>query len=97
MIDLQDIHSLTDFQRNTRKHLAQLKKTGKPSVLTVNGHAELVVQDAASYQKLLDALDQAQAVEGIRRGLADVAAGRVKPAKQVFDNLRRKYNIPRAP
>jgi hypothetical protein len=28
------------------------KQTGEPVVLTINGKAELVVQDAAAYQKL---------------------------------------------
>ena len=48
MIALQDIRSLTDFQRNTKSHLKRLKSTGRPEVLTVNGKAELIVQDAAA-------------------------------------------------
>jgi PHD/YefM family antitoxin component YafN of YafNO toxin-antitoxin module len=67
-------------------------KTGHPLVLTINGKAELVVQDAEAYQALLD---RVEAIEGIRRGLADVKAGRTKPARQVFTRLRRKRGIPR--
>ena len=52
MIDLRDIHSLSDFQRRTREHIGRLRETGRPAVLTVNGKAELVVQDAESYQDL---------------------------------------------
>ena len=37
-------------------------------------------------EKRLKALDSA-----IKRGLADVDAGRVKPAKDVFDRLQSKY------
>lgn len=93
MLDLaNDIRSLSDFKRNTVELLDQLRKTGHPLVLTVNGKAELVVQDAAAYQALLDRVDT---IEGIRRGLADVKAGRTKPAKQVFARLRRKHGIPR--
>ena len=44
---IEDIHSLTDFKRKTSEFLRQLKETGKPLVLTINGKAELVVQDAA--------------------------------------------------
>jgi len=33
--------------------MKQIKKSGHPLVLTVNGKAEAVVQDAASYQRLL--------------------------------------------
>jgi predicted transcriptional regulator len=61
-------------------------------VLTVNGKAELVVQGAAAYQALLD---RVEAVEGIQRGLADVKAGRTKPARQVLARLRRKHGVSR--
>ena len=54
MIDLRNIYSLSDFQRNTREHVRRLKRTRRPQVLTINGRAELVVQDAGSYQELLD-------------------------------------------
>src|SRR5919108_1657671 len=69
MIHLEDIHSLTDFQRNAKEHIQRLKETGRPEVLTVNGKAELIVQDAASYQKLLELLDRLEALEGIQTGL----------------------------
>jgi hypothetical protein len=56
MIALQDIRSLTDFQRNTKAHLRRLKSSGRPAVLTVNGRAELIVQDAAAFEDMLDAI-----------------------------------------
>jgi len=93
MLDLaNDIRSLSDFKRNTVELLDRLRKTGHPLVLTINGKAELVVQDAEAYQALLD---RVEAIEGIQRGLADVKAGRTKPARQAFDRLRRKHSIPR--
>ena len=94
MIQLGDIHSLTDFQRNARDHIERLKKTGRPEVLTINGKAELVIQDAESYQKLLDAIDRAEAIEGIRRGLEQMDAGLGRPASEFFTDLRAKYKIP---
>ena len=91
MIDLKEIHPLTDFQRNAKAHLKRLKKTGKPHVLTVNGRAEVVVQDADAYQKLLEAVDRAEALEGIRRGLEDVKAGRTRPLADAIGALGRRY------
>jgi hypothetical protein len=41
--------------------------------------------------------ERADAVEKIRRGLADVKTGRTKPAAKVFAELRRKFKIPRSP
>ena len=57
-----------------------MKKTRRPVVLTVNGKAEIVVQDAESYQQILDRLDRFEAVEAIRLGIAAAEEGRVKPA-----------------
>jgi hypothetical protein len=40
--------------------------------------------------------ERKEAAEKIRQGLADVEAGRTSPAAQVFEELRRKFNIPRS-
>jgi prevent-host-death family protein len=66
MINLsRDIQSLSTFKRNTNELIIQMKETGNPVVLTVNGKAELVVQDAESYQKLLDAVEHLETIIGI--------------------------------
>src|ERR1700689_2483124 len=91
----KDIRSLSDFKRNTSELLERMEESGEPMVLTVNGKARLVVQDAASYQKLRESIDYSEAAKGIRRGLDDVTEGRTKPARQVFAAIRRKHNIPR--
>jgi PHD/YefM family antitoxin component YafN of YafNO toxin-antitoxin module len=96
MINLKDIYSLSDFQRKTREHIRRLKRTRRPEILTVNGRAELVVQDAGSYQALLDALDQAEALAGIRRGLESVIHGEGRPASEALDAIRRKHKITRS-
>ena len=80
----RDIQSLSTFKRDTAKIVRQLKKTGQPVVLTVNGKAELVIQDAASYQKLLEAQDRMAAIEGIRRGLDSMKRNAGKPAVKFF-------------
>ena len=86
----RDIRSLSDFKRNTVGLMEQLAETGEPVVLTVNGRAKLIVQDALSYQRLLDALEYNGAVEGIRRGMEDVRLGREKPLSKVFSEIRKK-------
>src|SRR5665213_693275 len=91
----KDIRSLSDFKRRTSELVGRMQESGEPMVLTVNGKAKLVVQDAASYQKLLESLDHAQAVQGIRRGFDDVANGRTQPAARAFADIRKKHRIPR--
>ena len=95
MIDLsRDIHSLTDFKRKPAGFMKQLKETGQPVVLTVNGKAELVVQDAEAYQQLLELAERLKVIEGIRRGLDDVKAGRTRPVEEALEELRLKYSLP---
>lgn len=43
----EDIQALTTFRNNSAAFLQCLKKTKRPMVLTVNGKAAAVVQDAA--------------------------------------------------
>lgn len=94
MVNLsQDIHPLTDFKRNTSHFMSRMKKTRRPVVLTVNGKAELVVQDAASYQQILDRLERFEAVEAIRLGIAAAEEGRVKPARRALAELKAKLGI----
>jgi PHD/YefM family antitoxin component YafN of YafNO toxin-antitoxin module len=66
MIRPEDIGSLTDFQRNTQAHLKRLKRTGRPELLTVNGRAEVVVQNASAYQRLIESLEKLKR-EALRR------------------------------
>src|SRR5215471_13821229 len=83
----RDIQSLTTFRRRSGDFIKQLKKSKRPVVLTVKGRAAAVVQDAESYQRLLDIAAQADAEEGIRQGLEDVARRRTRPARKAFAEL----------
>lgn len=94
MLDIsKDIQSLTAFRRRPSEFMKRLKKTRRPVVLTINGKAEAVVQDAESYQRLLDIAAQSDVFEAIRQGVDDVAHGRARPAREIFLSLRRKYGI----
>ncbi|MGZ8218255.1 type II toxin-antitoxin system Phd/YefM family antitoxin [Methylomagnum sp.] len=95
MIDLREIRSVTEFQRNVKEYVGQLKTTKTPMVLTVNGKAELVVQNAGSYQELLDRLEHAEAIAGIRQGMAEFERGEGQPARAALEALRDKLNAPR--
>ncbi len=96
MLDItKDVQSLTDFRRNSSKFLKQIKKSKRPIVLTVNGKSKAVVQDAESYQRLLDIAARADVYEAIRQGLDDIDKGRTRPAREVLNELRRRYGISR--
>ncbi len=87
-VNLKDIRSVTDFQRNAKTHVARLKRSKSPMVLTVNGSAAIVVQDAGTYQQLVDRLEeleeQQRVIAAIDEGLEDVKQGRVYRARDVL-------------
>ena len=92
-IDLGNIHSLSDFQRNTKDHIRKLKKSGKPAVLTVNGAAELVVQSAGAYQKLLDDRELLESIRGIGRGVEQSKQGEGRPMREFLEELAREFKL----
>ncbi len=96
MLDIgRDIHSLSDFKRNTVEFIEQMERTGAPVVLTVNGRAKLVVQDAASYQRMLDLLERAETIEAIRQGLEDVKQGKTLSLDEFDATMRTRHRIPK--
>ena len=87
-IQLSDIHSLSDFQRNTKDHLRAMERSGQPRVLTVNGKAKVVVLDARSYQKFAEQIEEAEAVLVVKQRLASMRGGnRGRPLTDVLDEL----------
>jgi PHD/YefM family antitoxin component YafN of YafNO toxin-antitoxin module len=77
----KDINSLTESKRNTIESLQRVKRTKYPLVLTVNGKAELVVQDGESYEKHLDASELVETLKAIKLGLEQMQGGKGKKQK----------------
>lgn len=96
MVQLTDIHPLTGFLRDHKAHIERLAATGRPEVLTVNGKARVVVQDAESYQKMLDALDAVETERIVRERLAAFDCGEPGvPADEVLADVRKRLGIRR--
>lgn len=70
MFKASDVHSLSDFQRNTKAHLERLKRTKRPRPPPLtDGRGAVVVMDADSYDSLLTSLDREEANRGSALGL----------------------------
>jgi PHD/YefM family antitoxin component YafN of YafNO toxin-antitoxin module len=95
--DLEEIHSLSDFQRNAKQHIVRMKKKRRPLVLTINGKAEMVAVDVKSFQEMLEIIDRVEAVEGIRQGLESKKRGEGKTLEQFDKEMRKKYKISESP
>ena len=91
----QDIRSLTDFKRRTVKFVNEMKHSHRPLVLTVNGRAEVIVQDPESYQKLLEMAEKFEAISAIQEGMGQAERGEGIALAQFDKRMRKKYGIPR--
>jgi prevent-host-death family protein len=91
MLDIaNDIQSLSYFKRNSAELMERMKDTGNPVVLTVNGKAEVVIQDAASYQRLMDLANKAEMMEFLLESKRDIDAGRTVDADEFLNSLGKK-------
>jgi prevent-host-death family protein len=88
----EDITSVSEFKKRIREIFSQVHRTGRPVVITVNGRPDVVVLDAAVFERKLSALNVRALLAA---GEADVAAGRTRSARAAVRALRRAKKIPR--
>lgn len=90
----RDIQSLSEFKQNASKFIKQVRETKEPMVLTVNGKAAVVVQDAESYQAMVDARERAETVAILRKRMEYVRnGGKLIPADEAFEKISKKFGI----
>ncbi|MGB3693306.1 MAG: type II toxin-antitoxin system Phd/YefM family antitoxin [Spirulinaceae cyanobacterium] len=94
MLNLRDIYPLSEFQRGAKAFLVKLKETKSPMVLTVNGKAAAVVQDAHSYQQLMERLELLESIAGIRKSIEEFEQGEGLPLKEAFQQFKDKHGLP---
>ena len=70
MLDTRQIHPLSDFVRDAEAHVARLKETRTPEVLTVDGRAEAVLLDTETYKDMMERLEDVEEVAAVRAHLA---------------------------
>lgn len=83
----RDIMSLSTFKRDSSKVIRQLKKTKEPVVLTVKGQAAVIVQDAKSYQSLLELRERAEIVAVLHERLSPLKDQKGISAEEFFTAL----------
>lgn len=94
MPTIEQIDSLVSFTNDPRRFLEKLRRNGQPILLTDEGENGVVVQDAASYQRFLERVDQLETIAAVKEGLQDVAAGRTRPMREALAELAEKHRLP---
>ncbi|HEY2589844.1 MAG TPA: type II toxin-antitoxin system Phd/YefM family antitoxin [Tepidisphaeraceae bacterium] len=93
MIRASNIRKLSDFRQNATSHLDRLAETGAVEILTVNGEAKGVVMAPHVFDEMADQIERLETAVAIRRGLADVAEGRTRPARQAIKDLAAELGL----
>jgi PHD/YefM family antitoxin component YafN of YafNO toxin-antitoxin module len=93
LIDPRNVHSLTDFQRNAKQHLRQLRKSKQPALFTVNGRGAVVMLDAAAFVKLMRRLDDLDETASLQKGLLEMEQGQGRPVSEFAREFRAKHGI----
>jgi PHD/YefM family antitoxin component YafN of YafNO toxin-antitoxin module len=93
MIRATNICSLTSFTRNAKKVVSVVKETRQPYALTINGEAEVVVQDVESYQAMVDELERMRLFEALQESERDLAEGRYKDVDESFAEVRQNLGL----
>ncbi len=111
MFRSEDIHPVTDFVRNHKRHHEKLRRTGRPEVLTINGTAELVLQDVRAYERdaeeaqrireenraLRERLDELETLNALDEAHAELERGEGRPMEEALPALRDRLGIGNSP
>lgn len=91
MFHSSDIHTVTDFSRKPAEHIKRLNKSKRPEILTVNGKAAVVVQDAETYERMAQLADYAESLVNIRQALSEKG----RPLKEFTAEFETRHGITR--
>ena len=81
------VKPISYLKANAAQVLANLAEQREPLVITQNGEAKAVLQDVASYESTQETL---ALLKILAIGNEEVAAGKLKPAKDVLKRLKSK-------
>ena len=94
MLNLSHSRPLNQFQQEDPELLHQFETDKTPIVITINGKAVAVLQDADSYEKLLARLELLETLAGIRQSLGEFDRGKGVSIHQAFEELKKKSYLP---
>ena len=85
---IPEIVPVSDFRRDAAAVLRMVQESTDPVVLTQRGRGVAVLQSLEAYERTQHDLALARA---LLAGEADAAAGRVRPAGDVLEELRERF------
>ena len=83
------IKPISYFKANAAEIIEELGEVGEPMIITQNGEAKAVMQDIVSFEQKEETLALLKILALANR---NIEAGRYRPAKDVFAELRKRLN-----
>jgi prevent-host-death family protein len=87
----EDVKTVSEVKKNLRAVLEQVRDSGRPVVVTVNGKPDAVLIDVETYERKLKALNL---VSLLAEGERDIRRGRTRTASAFLKELKRAKKIP---
>ncbi len=88
---IEDVKTVSELKKNLRAVLEQIRETGRPVVVTLNGKPDAVLMDVETYERKLKALNL---VGLLAEGEEDIRRGRTRSASSFLKDFRRAKKIP---
>ena len=88
----EDIKSASDLKKHMREVFDHVHKTGRPVIVTVNGRPDVVLLDAAVFEKKLMALNLSHL---LTESEADIRSGEVRSARAFLKSFKHAKKISR--
>ncbi len=109
MFRSDDIHPVTDFVRNHKRHQEHLRETGRPALLTINGSPEIVVQDVRAFERaaseatrlrdenreLHERLEELETLIALDEAYSEFERGEGRPLEEALPALRERLGMVR--
>ena len=87
----EDVKTVSELKKNLRAVLEQIRETGRPVVVTVNGKPDAVLIDVETFERKLKALNL---VGLLAEGEEDIRRGRTRLASAFLKEVKRAKKIP---
>lgn len=89
-VPMENRKTLAELESDPRAIVAQVHRTGQPVVVTVDGEPDVVIVNAATYERQLKKLNLAALLAEAER---DIQAGRTAPIETFLDELSRGKKV----
>ena len=89
---IEDIIPLSAFRQQASDIIKKIQVKRRPTYITINGKVEAVIQDAKSYQSLLNRIEELEAIVNVNSDGVYTASNFAPPVESVFKDIRKQLS-----